>query len=391
MTVEPGTRRDVVWGRARELAHAAADPLAVEVLELGRAAGRGLAADLVCATALPAFDTAAMDGFAVSGSGPWVVSGCARPGLPWAGARLESGCAVEISTGSVVPPGAGAVLPVEAAVLVGGRVTGPALPEGKHIRRAGEDASAGACLAPAGTPVGPALLGLAAACGYDALPVRRLPRVRAVVTGDELVGHGMPGPGRIRDALSPLLPSLIENLGGGLDELVHVPDRPENALADALSARADVFVVTGSTSVGVTDGLRRLLTARDAHWIVDAVACRPGHPQLLARLPDGAHVVGLPGNPFAALVAAHTLLGPLLAGLSGRPLPRLPYAPLSTPVPVPAGRTRLVPVVWDGPAVRPLGGDRPAFLNGAALADALAAIPPGTAPHHPIPLLPLHE
>ncbi|WP_148085998.1 molybdopterin-binding protein [Actinocorallia herbida] len=229
------------------------------------------------------------------------------------------------------------------------RLTGPALPDGKHIRRAGEDAPAGRSLAPAGTPAAPAVLGLAASCGYDDLLVHRAPTVRAVVTGDELVHHGPPSAGRVRD----------------------------------------VVVVTGSTSVGATDGLRRLLAERDAHWIVDAVACRPGHPQLLARPPGGPYVVGLPGNPFAAPAAAHTILGPLLAGLSGRPLGALPYASLLAPVPVPAGRTRIVPVAWDGPGVRPLGGDRPAFLNGAALCDALAAIPPGAETGAMVPLLPL--
>ncbi|WP_219469199.1 molybdopterin molybdotransferase MoeA, partial [Nonomuraea rhizosphaerae] len=367
---DQATRRDVAWASARQFAHAAAEPAPVVRLALARAAGLTLAEDLVAATPLPAFDTAAMDGFAVAGaSGPWTLTGSARPGQPWAGERLAAGHAVEISTGALVPPGAWAVLPIELAAPDGDAVAGPELPGGKHIRLTGEDAPAGARLAPAGIPVGPALLGLAASCGYDELPVRRTPAVRAIVTGDELVRHGLPGPGQVRDAFGPLLPSLVAGLGGLLEGLVHVPDRPRSALATAVEAAsgADVVVVTGSTSVGVTDGLRRLLAERDARWIVDAVACRPGHPQLLARPQGGPYVIGLPGNPFAALVAAYTLLGPLLAGLSGRPLGILPQAPLLTQVPAPAGRTRIVPVVWDGPGVRALGGDHPAFLNGAAL------------------------
>ncbi|MET7337720.1 molybdopterin molybdotransferase MoeA [Nonomuraea sp. NPDC005650] len=389
ITADRRTRRDVAWAAAREYAHAAAEPTSPVRVALGQAAGLVLAEDLVAATPLPAFDTAAMDGFAVAGAGPWLIVGSARPGRPWTGERLEAGRAVEISTGAVVPPGAWAVLPIESAVPGDGDVAGPELPSGKHIRHAGEDARAGARLVPAGTPVGPALLGLAASCGYDELPVRRKPAVRAIVTGDELVHHGQPGPGRVRDALGPLLPSLIAELGGCLDGLVHVPDRPDTALSEAVeaSADADVIVVTGSTSVGVTDGLRRLLAERDALWIVDAVACRPGHPQLLARPRGGPYVVGLPGNPFAALIAAHTLLGPLLAGLSGRALGGLPQAPLITQVQAPAGHTRIVPVVWDGPGVRALGGDRPAFLNGAAIGDALAAVPHGAEPGRPVPLV----
>ncbi|GAA2207511.1 hypothetical protein GCM10009850_029690 [Nonomuraea monospora] len=355
---------------------------------LGRAAGLTLAEDLVAPTPLPAFDTSAMDGYAVAGDGPWTLTGSARPGRPWPGERLENGHAVEISTGAVVPPGAWAVLPVESATTTDGRVAGPVLERGKHIRHTGEDTPAGASLAPAGTPVGPALLGLAASCGYDELLVRRAPAVRAIVTGDELAQHGLPAPGRVRDALGPLLPPLVAELGGRLDDLVHVPDEPVSALAKAVDAAdAEVVVVTGSTSVGVTDGLRRLLAERDARWIVDSVASRPGHPALLARPRGGPYVVGLPGNPFAALTAAHTLLGPLLAGLSCRPLGALPQVPLLSRVRAPAGRTRIVPVVWDGAGVRAVGGDRPAFLNGAALGDALAAVPHGHEPGEPVPLM----
>ncbi|MEU6200703.1 molybdopterin-binding protein [Streptomyces sp. NPDC047061] len=257
--------------------------------------------------------------------------------------------------------------------------------------RAGEDAPAGSPLAQAGTRIGPALLGLAAACGHDTLPVRPRPRVRILVTGDELTHTGRPAPGRVRDALGPLLPPLVQAMGGETADVHHVPDRPTGSLATAVhtlpSYDADVTVVTGSTSVGATDQLRLLLADADARWAVDAVACRPGHPQLLARLPDGHWVVGLPGNPYAALVAAHTLLAPLLAGLTGRPLPALPRIPVTGDIRTAPGRTRLIPVTWDGATAHLVGGHRPAFLHGAALADALAAIPPDWQPGQPAPLL----
>ncbi|MCD0452985.1 molybdopterin molybdotransferase MoeA [Actinocorallia sp. API 0066] len=387
MTLERETCRDVAWAEARLRAHGAAAPLPPVRVGLGGAAGAVLAEDVVTATPLPAFDTAAMDGFAIAGPGPWRIVGDARPGRPWASGTLPDGCAIGISTGSVVPPGARAVLPVEHAGRTGDALTGPLTPDGKHIRRAGEDAAAGTCLVPAGTRVGPALVGLAASCGHDDLLVRRTPKVAALVTGDELVRHGRPGPGRIRDALGPMLPSLVASLGGDLTDVIPVPDHPETALRDAVAAAStsDVIVVTGSTSVGVTDGLRRLLA--DARWIVDGVACRPGHPQLLARPHDAPYVVGLPGNPFAALVAAHTLLGPLLCGLTARPLPDLPHAPLAAPVLTTPGRTRIVPVVWAGSAVLPLPGDRPASLHAASQAHALAAVPPDPPTTHPVPLL----
>uniref|UniRef100_UPI0006E43892 molybdopterin molybdotransferase MoeA n=1 Tax=Peterkaempfera griseoplana TaxID=66896 RepID=UPI0006E43892 len=369
--------RDVPWARARELAHAAPEPLPPVRVPLARAAGLTLAEALRTQQPLPGFDTAAMDGYAVGpGPGPWRLRGAVRAGAAWTGGPLAAGEAVEISTGASAPRGAVGVLPLEQAEHTASTISGPAPAPGRHIRRAGEDAPAGRPLAAPGSGIGPALLGLAAACGHDTLQVRPRPRVRILITGDELVHSGVPAPGRVRDALGPLLPPLVDALGGETTEVRHLPDHPVESLATAVCTAergADVTVVTGSTSVGATDRLRTLPDATGARWVVDAVACRPGHPQLLLQLRDGHWIVGLPGNPFAALTAAHTLLAPLLAGLTGRPLPVLPSASLRGAVPTAPGRTCLVPVAWDGPAVRPVGGHGPAFLHGAALADALAA------------------
>ncbi|MBV9730317.1 MAG: molybdopterin molybdotransferase MoeA, partial [Pseudonocardiales bacterium] len=353
--------------------------------------GLTLAAEIRSCVALPAFDTAAMDGYAVAGPGPWQLRGQVRAGTVWKG-TLAPREAVEISTGAQLPVGASAVLPVELTVRDGATVSGTVSSTGTHIRRAGEDAPAGSPLAPTGTRIGPALIGLAATCGYDTLSVRPRPRVRILVTGEELTHSGVSGAGRVRDALGPLLPILVAELGGEACAVRHLPDRPTGLLATAMQppdddGDAEVVVVTGSTSVGVTDQLRQLLRARSAQWIIDTVACRPGHPQLLAGIGAGRWLVGLPGNPFAALVAAYTLLAPLLAGLSGQRLPELPLAPVTGDARPAPGLTRVVPVAWEGGAARVVGGHRAAFLRGAALGDALAALPPGWVDGTPVPLI----
>ncbi|MGH3775846.1 MAG: molybdopterin molybdotransferase MoeA [Pseudonocardiaceae bacterium] len=382
--VDPRRSASVPWDQARVLAHAAPQPLPARRVPLTGAAGLTLAGKICTCVPLPAFDTAAMDGYAVAGAGPWQLLGQVRAGTVWKGA-LAAGQAVEICTGAQVPVGASAVLPVELAVCDGSTVSGAAPSAGTHIRRAGEDAPAGTPLAPTGTRIGPALIGLAATCGYDTLSVRPRPQVRILVTGEELTHSGTSGAGRVRDALGPLLPALVAELGGEVCEVRHLPDLPTGLLDD--DSDAEVVVVTGSTSVGVTDQLRQLLRSHGARWIVDTVACRPGHPQLLAGLGTGRWLVGLPGNPFAALVAAYTLLGPLLAGLSGRRLPELPLAPVTGDVRPAPGLTRLIPVAWEGGAARVVGGHRAAFLRGAALGDALAAVPPGWADGKPVPLI----
>lgn len=389
--VAPHRSAPVPWERARVLAHAAPQPLAARRVLLSCAAGLTLAGEIRTCVPLPAFDTAAMDGYAVAGPGPWQLQGQLRAGMIWTG-TLAPGEALEISTGAQVPAGASAVLPVELAIRDGSTVSGTVPSAGTHVRRAGEDAPAEAPLAPTGTRIGPALIGLAATCGYDTLLVRPRPRVQILVTGEELTHSGASGAGRVRDALGPLLPTLVTELGGEAGVVRHLPDHSTALLAAAVhpleeDGEAEVVVVTGSTSVGVTDQLRQLLHASGARWIVDTVACRPGHPQLLAGLGPRRWLVGLPGNPFAALVAAYTLLGPLLAGLSGRRLPQLPLAPVTGDIRPAPGLTRLIPVAWEGGAARVVGGHRAAFLRGAALGDALAAIPPGWAHGTPTPLL----
>ncbi|GAA3140420.1 hypothetical protein GCM10020001_073780 [Nonomuraea salmonea] len=269
---------------------------------------------------------------------------------------------------------------------------------GRHIRRRGEDIAEGAVVLGAGTVVTPVTLGLAAALGHDVLEVRPRPRVAVLVTGDEVVDAGLPAPGRVRDAIGPFLPGLVEWAGGRVATTTRLPDGPAAlraalagwaehgagggwpAGADAPSGwpecREDVVVVCGASSKGPADHLRAVLAELGADVLVDGVAVRPGHPQALARLTDGRLVVGLPGNPFAALAAALTLLAPILRELSGVPAARETSA-LSGEVRPHPRDTRLVPVRRSGRGAVPVGHDRPGSLWGAALADALAVVPPG--------------
>lgn len=205
--------------------------------------------------------------------------------------------------------------------------------------------------------------------------VHRRPRVAVIVTGDELLQSGPPRPGRVRDAIGPMLPGLL--VGADLVGTTLVRDDP-SVLADALTCatQADVLVTCGATSVGPADHLRRVLHDLGADILVSGVACRPGHPMLLAVLPDGRCVVGLPGNPFAALAAVLTLLQPLLSILGGHS-PRPPITARLADVEAHPRDTRLVPVTRVGGTAIPVGHDRPGSLWGAALADALAVVPPG--------------
>ncbi|MFJ6515765.1 molybdopterin molybdotransferase MoeA [Streptomyces sp. NPDC091406] len=394
------------WERARAIAARAgrAGPPATIRLPLDRALGHVLAEALGALTDLPSFDTSAMDGWAVAGPGPWAFeTGAGLLAGRGPAAALPDGTAVRIATGARVPPDTTAVIRSEHAhadedkgLLHARR---PVV-TGQDIRPRGQECRSGEQLVPAGTIVTPAVLGLAAAAGYDALPAVPRPRVDILVLGDELLAAGLPHDGLIRDALGPMLGPWLRALGAEVSGPRRLGD-DAGALRDALTASdADLIVTTGGTAAGPVDHVHPVLDALGAELLVDGVAVRPGHPMLLARLrasgqaegqaegqaggpPEGPYLVGLPGNPLAAVSGLLTLAEPLLAGIAGRPAQDPYRALVHADVPGHPHDTRLVPVVHRaGRAggrdhVAPLRYNGPAMLRGIAAADGLAVVEPG--------------
>ncbi len=387
------------WAEARRIAAAIATPLDVVRVEFSDAVGSILAERLFALTDLPPADTAAMDGWAVSGPGPWSVVGEVTAGR--VAPPLADGTAIRISTGAIVPSGTSAVLRREHGLidqlksgerlLVGdARTATPSahpgyIDSGADIRPTGEECNAGDILLDPGRTVTPAVIGLAAAAGYDALAVIRPPGITPLIVGDELIDHGLPNSGLIRDALGPLLPSWLRHLGGWPLEPQRIPDTLDDLRTAIKFATGDVIITTGSTAKGPRDHLHPALTELHAQFHVDGVAVRPGHPMVLATLPDGRYVVGLPGNPFAAISALFTLVAPLIAMLRGDESAfRVRHeAMLSIDVAGKKHATTLLPVTREvGELVTravPVPFDGAAMLRGVAVANALAVIPPGGA------------
>ncbi len=395
------------WAQARRRAERAGGaPLPAVRLPLAEALGGVLAVPLEARTDLPAFDTSAMDGWAVAGPGPWLLgarhsttaeqTGPAPAGQVLAGQRtperLADGTAVRIATGAQLPPGATAVLRREDGRVdrTGGEllhdVGSSPLDLGRDIRPRGQECRSGEPLLAPGTLVTPAVLGLAAAAGCDRLSVHRRPSVELLILGDELLDSGLPRDGRIRDALGPLLPPWLRGYGAEVTTVRRIGD-DLGLLRDALlRSPADVVVTTGGTAAGPVDFLHAALTEIGAKLLVDGVTVRPGHPMVLAVLPSAAgqltrrHLIGLPGNPLAAVAGTVTLAEPLLRALSGC-APGEPYL-VEAAVPL-AGHpedTRLLPVSLPERGVVPLAFDGPAMLRGLALAEGLAVVPPGGLP-----------
>lgn len=382
------TVASVGWEQARHLAHQQVAALPSRPVGLAAAIGCVLAEDLLAGCDLPPGDTSAMDGWAIHGPPPWSVVGASLAGRASEHTRaLTSSQAMVIATGAIVPPGSTGIVRSEWGVLDGDRLRlrdGLTVrPDLSDVRPRGHEATAGELLIRAGTRVAPTTAGLAAAAGHDTLPVHPRPRVSVLVLGDELLDTGPPRGGAVRDALGVQLPAWVSALGGEPVGVLRVADDPDSTLSavQADPERSDVLVTTGGSARGAADHLRATLAALGARIVVDTVDVRPGHPMLLAELPDGRRLVGLPGNPLAALAGVVTLLAPLLAGLGAAVLPVLDRVPVEEDVPMlPGRRSRgylLLPVSRTASGgVRSTGYAASAMLRGVALADGFLLVPP---------------
>src|SRR5580704_13988957 len=288
-------------------------PLSAEDVPLRIAADRVLANSVVSDVDVPGFDRATMDGYAVVADStegasaytrlPLTVIGDSLPGCPFNGV-VSAGQAVRVMTGAPMPRGANAVLPAEWVETVPGEVYISALAAvspGKNVGRIGEDIVRGTTLLEPGRVLRPQDLGVLSSIGQGTARVVRQPRVRLVVTGNELLPSGSPPHGfHIADANGPMLSALIERDGGIVDFPGLVRD-DRHAILEALHADADIVLVSGGSSVGIED-LAPTLVAQHGELAVHGVAMRPSSPTGLGRI--GRRLIFLlPGNPVSSLCA----------------------------------------------------------------------------------------
>lgn len=383
------------WAEARRLAFDCATPLGPERIPLGEANGRILAADLSALQEMPHYASSAMDGWTVNGAGPWALT---EPGKP-----LGPGEASPVVTGGVIPPGSQSVLRVESgrladgaggqAILIVGDAASPGEPRpGQHIRKSGEEAAAGEVLIPAGTALNPAHIALAAVAGFDQLTVRGKPLVKMLITGAEVVTARIPVPGQVRDAFGPQFRTIIQMLGGVPGPLVRIGDSYEEWLTALGASEApmgqwpDVVVTTGGTGRSGADHFRKAVAALGGRLLIDGIAMRPGHPAALGKLPNGRFVVGLPGNPLAALMALFTIGGPLLAALGNQPLAGISRLPCGTVIDAHTASTRLMPFRWVNGLATPAHYTGPGMMRGLATADGVMVVPSaGVQLREPVP------
>jgi len=312
----------------------AAPVLPFERVPPDEALGRYLQEEIRADRDYPDFDKSLMDGYAVvaadleHGLRPLrVIQEIAAGADP---ARLQTvvtGTAARIMTGAPMPPGADAVLIVEETEPVPGdpQTIRPKSPveRGASVARRGADVRAGEILLETGDFIGPAEIGVLAACGRTRVQVGGRPILAVLATGDELVEPDVvPGPGRIRNSNGPLLMALARQSGAAARYLGIAPDdRPALRRMIESGLQADALVLSGGVSMGVYDLVGEALRALGVAIEFEKVSIKPGKPFTFGR--SGRKLVfGCPGNPVSTYVIFQVFIRAALDRMMGSSRPR---------------------------------------------------------------------
>ncbi|MEW5961384.1 MAG: gephyrin-like molybdotransferase Glp [Chloroflexota bacterium] len=321
-------------------------PVEADRIALTDGLHRVLAQPIASPLNVPPFANSAMDGYAVIAAD---TAGATRqtpvrlkvvgniPAGASSGVLLQPGTAARIMTGAPVPPGSTAVIRFEeTSEYIRSGAGQPAADEvlvyqavfdHDNVRPAGEDIQAGQLLLPAGHRLRPPDIGVLAAIGQATISVYRRPRVAILATGDELVGVDEPiTPGKIRNSNEYTQAAMVQQYGGEPLRLGIARDNVADLTAKihaGLEQQVDLFLTSAGVSIGDFDMVKNVLAAEGEiqFW---QVAIKPGKPLafgMLRHRPDEGRppvpLIGLPGNPVAAMVAFEVFARPALLKLGG--------------------------------------------------------------------------
>ena len=307
-------------------------PLGIERVALADALGRVISQDIIARVDVPSFDRSNFDGFAVQANDTFGATEMSPksvrllPDTLDAGSKptieLQSGEAIGISTGGMIPRGADAILMIESADLQQDRVLIPrAVTPGFGVAFAGTDISTGETVLRIGTVLTSRETGVLAALGESHVDVWKMPKVAIISTGNEIIAPGQPiRPACVYDSNSQILADAVRELGGlphflGIvrDDVASLRDMVQRALAES-----DLVLLSGGTSKGKGDLCYRVVSEfNDPGIVAHGVALKPGKPLCLA-VTGGKPIVILPGFPTSAIFTFHEFVAPVIRLLAGR-------------------------------------------------------------------------
>jgi molybdopterin molybdotransferase len=317
-------------------------PVQSEVVSLPQSYNRVLAQAVRSGINVPPFVNSAMDGYAdiametqrASAQTPIrlkIIDNIPAGVTP--SQSLTSHTAARIMTGAPVPTGAYAVVRFEETsehIKAEGLAADEVLiyhpvAAGDNVRARGEDIQAGQVVLEVGHCLRPQDVGVLAAIGQAKVRVYRRPRVAILATGDELVAIDEPiKPGQIRNSNEYTQAAMVEKYGGEAIRLGIARDTVADLtqkIRAGLAQQVDLFLTSAGVSVGDFDMVKNLLAAEGEmqFW---QVGIKPGKPLAYGLLKnDQEHpvpLIGLPGNPVAAMIAFEVFARPAILKLAGQ-------------------------------------------------------------------------
>jgi molybdopterin molybdotransferase len=311
-------------------------PLGSHPVPIVEALDRVLAEDVISPIHIPPFANSAMDGYAVrsedvaqaSSESPAVLKVIAEvPAGAVPDRPVEPRTGVRIMTGAPVPSGSDAVVPFEltsegksgVGQTAGQVAIYKPVQAGDNVREAGEDIRKRQLVLSAGHVLRPPDIGVLAAMGYPQVRVVRRPRVAILATGDELVDvNEAITPGKIRNSNEYTSIALVKRYGGVPIPLGIARDTEEDLttkIREGLAQNVHLLLTSAGVSIGDFDMVKNVL-ASEGEMHFWQVAIKPGKPLAFGSV-GKVPLLGLPGNPVAAMVAFEVFARPAILKLGG--------------------------------------------------------------------------
>jgi molybdopterin molybdotransferase len=257
---------------------------------------------------------------------------------------------IEVMTGAVLPRGSDCVIPVERLNVAPGLAEVEKdydTQQYRFIHKRASDYSEGTKLLGPGTLITPLDIAVIASAGLEKVRVSRLPIVRVISTGNELIEAGKSiEPHQIRLSNGPALVALLQQQGFKDCLHDHLPDDLQllnKRIGEHLSA-ADVLILSGGVSMGKADYVPQVLADLGVRKVFHKISQRPGKPMWFGLGDTGQAVFALPGNPVSSLVCARQYVLPAMFNASARAPRRPQFAKLASTITFTPKLTNFVPV-----------------------------------------------
>lgn len=289
-------------------------PMEPETVAVDNSLGRITAEPVFARLSSPFYNAAAMDGIGVHFQDTLGASETTPVKL-----KLHTQFAW-VNTGNVLPDKFNAVIMVEEVQPIDDNtveIIAPVTPW-KHVRTIGEDIVTTELILPDNHRIRAIDQGAMLATGLTEVKVRKIPSVKVIPTGSELVQPGEPlNPGNIIEFNSRVLTGYLTEWGLKAERSPIVTDKPDaikKAISDA-HAGHDIIIINAGASAGSRDHTAGVIKEL-GEVVLHGVNIRPGKPVILGIV-DKKPVIGLPGYTISAVITLNQFVKSLAYSLLG--------------------------------------------------------------------------